>query len=391
MCARAVPCFLLCVCLIAAGPGAAARRTTVTTSVGPTRLVSPGFGYSVAYRTVEGASTGKTTIGLFLYDQGSWRNVTPPTLRTDGIDVIDDVTFADPRHGWAAGYNCGEAAVYLYRTSDGGRTWRSLGKQATRSCGGGPTFLSFVDDEHGWMEPVSPNGPVGVLYGTNDGGNTWKRLATGPPVQVRPGAPALPCLAPIRFVSRATGWLARCGNGAVYSTDDAGRHWRRASITTPTGSDARFDLPVFFGRAGVIAATLGTRPPAEPGHTRAVVFSVSRDGGEDWSVRSVRPIASCALTPFFTASWPASVAAARVWWIVAGASRPIVQVTSDAGRHWRSVVADGLPTGRCSVTSVSAADSRVAWAVARDGGSNTGLFRTSDGGHTWKHTILLRR
>jgi photosystem II stability/assembly factor-like uncharacterized protein len=363
----------------------------VTTSVGPTRLVSRGFGYSVAYRTVEGASTGKTTIGLFVYDRGRWRNVTPPTLRADGIDVIDDVTFADPRHGWVAGYNCGEAAVFLYRTTNGGRSWQSLGKSATRSCGGGPTFLSFADGEHGWMEPVSPNGPVGVLYGTNDGGKTWKRLAVGPPVQVRPGAPALPCLAPIRFVSRATGWLARCGNGAVFSTDDGGRHWRRATIAIPTGSDARFDLPVFFGRAGVIAATLGTRSPTEAGHTRAVVFSVSRDGGQDWSIRSVRPIASCAVTPFFTASWPASVADARVWWIVAGRSRPIVQVTSDAGRRWHSVAARGLPTRSCSVTSVSASGAKVAWAVARDGGSNTGLFRTGDGGRTWQRTTLLRR
>jgi photosystem II stability/assembly factor-like uncharacterized protein len=54
------------------------------------------------------------------------------------------------------------------------------------------------------------------------------------------------------------------------------------------------------------------------------------------------------------------------------------------------VVARGLPTRRCSVTSVSAAGANVAWVVARDGGSNTALFQTGDGGRTWHRTILLR-
>jgi photosystem II stability/assembly factor-like uncharacterized protein len=360
----------------------------VRTGVGPTRLVSPRFGYSVAYRTVESGPNAHTVIGLFVNDHGRWRNVTPPTLRADGIDAIDDVAFTDLRHAWVAGYNCAEAAVYLYRTSDGGRSWQSLGKPTTHSCGGGPTFLSFADDEHGWMEPVSPNGPVGELLGTKDGGRTWKRLASGPPAQVR--SSGLPCLAPIHFVSPSTGWMARCGNGRVFSTHDGGRHWSRARIRIPNGSDARFDLPRFVGRAGVIAATLGSRPPTEIARTRAVVFSVSRDGGRDWSVRSIRQVASCPLTPYFTALWPTSVVDAHVWWIVAGRSRPVVQVTRNAGQQWHTVGARGLPTRPCSVTSVSAAGANVAWVVARDGGSNTALFQTGDGGRTWHRTILLR-
>jgi photosystem II stability/assembly factor-like uncharacterized protein len=208
----------------------------------------------------------------------------------------------------------------------------------------------------------------------------------------RPGSAtwALPCLAPIHFVSPWTGWMARCGNGRVFSTHEGGRHWSRETIRIPNGSDARFDLPRFVGRAGVIAATLGSRPPTELARTRAVVFSVSRDGGRDWSVRSIRQVASCALTPYFTALWPASVVDARVWWIVAGRSRPVVQVTRNAGRRWHTVGARGLPTRPCSVMSVSAAGTNVAWVVARHGGSNTALFQTGDGGRTWHRTILLR-
>jgi photosystem II stability/assembly factor-like uncharacterized protein len=365
--------------------------TTVRTTVGPTRLVSSGFGYSVAYRTVAHGATAQTEIGLFLYADGRWRNVTPPTLRADGIDGIDDVAFIDRLHGWVAAYNCATVAVHLYRTRDGGRSWQSLGTPASHSCGGGPTYLSFIDNEHGWMEPVSPNGPVGQLLGTSDGGRTWKQLASGPSGHIAPGTGQLPCLAPIRFVSPSTGWMARCGNGAAFTTHDHGRLWRRTVIRVSDGADAHFDVPWFDGRAGVVAATIGSRPATANAETRAVAFSTSRDSGKDWTFQAVRTIASCPLIPYSTSLWPASVVDAHLWWIVAGRGQPLVQVTTDAGRQWHTVLARGLPTHPCSVTSVSAASSRVAWVIARGQGSNSGLYYTSDGGRTWHLTVLLRR
>jgi photosystem II stability/assembly factor-like uncharacterized protein len=355
----------------ATGPGA-------RVAVGPTRLVSPTFGYSVVYRTVERGMQVRTTIGLFIYEQGRWRNATPPTLVPDGINVIDDVDFIDPRHGWVAGYDCGRASVFLYRTSNGGRTWRPLGSPAGHSCGGGPTYLSFVDERHGWMEPVSPNGPVGELLRTADGGRTWTRLLTGPASQVRP--PALPCLAPIRFISVSDGWMGRCEDGRVFSTNAGGRHWSAVTISIPDRRDARFDLPWFGGRSGVVSAIIGTR---------AVTFAVSSDGGRTWHARSTRPIAACPRKAYLGSSWPTSIVAARVWWIVAGAARPVAEVTTDAGRTWRTVDARGLPAG-CSIVSVTAAGSRSAWAVTREGTDSTALFRTDDGGRDWRRITLER-
>jgi photosystem II stability/assembly factor-like uncharacterized protein len=49
-----------------------------------------------------------------------------------------------------------------------------------------------------------------------------------------------------------------------------------------------------------------------------------------------------------------------------------------------------LPTRPCSVMSVSAASAKVAWVVARDQGSNSALFRTGDGGRSWRRLSLLR-
>ena len=362
---------------------------SVRLTVGPMRLLSPRFGYAVAYRTVRRGATAQTTIGLFVDNEGRWRNATPPRLKADGIDAIDDVAFVDQRHGWIAAYNCARATVYLYRTTDGGRSWRPLGRPTGHSCGGGPTFLSFVDAGHGWMEPVSPNAPGGELLQTADGGKTWRHVAFGPPGQV--SEPALPCLAPIRFVSRSRGWMGRCQLGGVFSTADGGHRWRRARIAIPSRRDARLDLPWFHGTDGVLAATIGTRPLNESGRTQAVVFSATHDGGRDWTVRSIRRVGSCPLNAYFTNVWPASVADRRVWWLVADGSRPRAQVTTDAGRTWRTTVAHGLPTRWCSVVSVSAGGPKTAWVIARENKESNALFRTIDAGRSWRRVTLLGR
>src|SRR6266511_1709022 len=310
-----------------AGGGSVAIKTSF--AVGPTRLLSPAFGYAVAYRTVERGDTARTRIGLFVYDSGRWRNVTPKGLHAN---AIDDVAFIDRRHGWVAAYNCAEAAVYLYRTSDGGRSWTRLGSGL--------------------------------------------------------GSPSLPCLAPIEFVSRAAGWMARCG-ADVFASADGGRHWRRGTIPAPYPRDARsYDLPRFVGRMGSVAATLGR------GTSSAVAFSASDDGGRSWSLRSLRRIDRCPLRPKLVpwpAFWPASVASPRVWWVVAGRRKALVQVTNDAGRRWHTVIPHGLSPRVCAVTKVSAADGRVAWVVARyRSQSETALFETRDAGRTWRRVTLFR-
>jgi hypothetical protein len=185
--------------------------------------------------------------------------------------------------------------------------------------------------------------------------------------------------------------MGRCGLGGVFSTADGGHHWRRARFAIPHRADARFDLPWFRGRNGVVAAILGTRAPSHAGRTRAVVFSVTNDDGRVWTMRSIRRIPSCPLYGYFTVVWPASISDRRVWWVVAGAGRPTVQVTADAGRTWRTTVARGLPARRCSVVSVSAAGAKTAWVVARTSNHSDRLFATVDAGRSWQRVSLPAR
>jgi photosystem II stability/assembly factor-like uncharacterized protein len=238
------------------------------------------------------------------------------------------------------------------------------------------------------MEPVSPNGPGGELLRTNDGGVSWSLVAS-----LTDQNPKLPCLAPITFTSRSTGWMGhstsefhdskgRLCAAHVYQTNTAGRTWQAHAIRIPRSSGRLvLDVPRFFGRSGVVAATVGGES------ARAVAFAASANGGRSWSLRSLRPISSCAPRD---ASWPASVASKRVWWIVAGRRRTFVQVTSDAGHHWHTHAAHGLPAQTCPVMRISAANARVAWVVTHTGhGNDTALFQSHDGGRTWTRVSLL--
>ena len=120
-----------------------------------------------------------------------------------------------------------------YRVSeDGGRTWRPLDLPAgTRSAPIAPTFL---DAQQAWITvllpaPVtSPNSAGVALWRTADGGETWRRLAgTGIPEASRP--------VQLVFLDSSRGLLtveAGDGRHVLMVTDDGGETWR--STLTPT-------------------------------------------------------------------------------------------------------------------------------------------------------------
>lgn len=364
--------------VVLAGSASAARQSVSSKiTLGPTRLLSPGFGYTVVYKTSQSAEVFKRSVGLFVFDRGHWRDVTPPTNKN--VNEIDDVAFTDRNHGWVLEYACGNASDYLYRTVDGGRSWQNLGRVATRSCGGGPTFLSFADSSHGWMEPLTPNAPGGALLQTTDAGMTWKTVF---------GSGSWPCFGPMRFASRSTGWAGRCGD-SLFRSSDGGRHWKTIKIAAKQKGERNLDLPRFSGKSGVVAATFGKK-------ASAVGFFVSFNRGSSWKQSSLRHTASCPLRqPIgggYQTYWPESVVSPKLWWIVSGAKHVTVQLTSDGGRHWSSIKAKGLPSTPCAMTSVSAASARVAWATASfHGGYANALYATRNGGKTWKQVKLTPR
>lgn len=130
--------------------------------------------------------------------------------------------FLDTERGWVGGSAPRDNYIYLYRTTDGGATWRETnlklpaGYESAQAGNAGPRFFSASDGIL-IVNLVLPSEPglATVVYRTGDAGETWT------PGQVIPyGRPA-------HFFSASGG--AAWGGGAFHVTRDAGQTWSRVT------------------------------------------------------------------------------------------------------------------------------------------------------------------
>lgn len=144
--------------------------------------------------------------------------------------MTQQVFFADSSHGWILQNSNNLTKKSLLRTSNGGKTWSSLGVHND--------FLQiyFNDAQVGWAISVkSTEKPRAVLYATIDGGATWLRrsVITNPE-----GAPGVMIL-DFRFIDQQHGWFVGQGGGEriVVVTEDGGKSVKDVSDQLPgTGS-----------------------------------------------------------------------------------------------------------------------------------------------------------
>lgn len=118
--------------------------------------------------------------------------------------------------------SAGEQEKALWRTDDGGRTWHLVAESVPP---GGPSRVGplpvagyvhsvfFLTPRLGWIGLVR-----GGLYRTDDGGRTFRPAAPPFPPAVADGG------ASVAFLPSGFGWLDEAGTGALFTTDD-GRHW----------------------------------------------------------------------------------------------------------------------------------------------------------------------
>jgi photosystem II stability/assembly factor-like uncharacterized protein len=301
----------------------------------------------------------------------SWRDITPPRIPgTPYRGSIYDAVFLDARNGWALTNECAAGRAAVHRTHDGGRSWMSRAVEGTGCSLLNGVRLVALDDRHAWLDYRSA-GLNGWLMATTDGGKSWT------------GVGALPFPGVVRFRTPREGWLAHRWGGAgiqqLHETRDGGRTWRRRVLIPPRGwSGARIypDLPTFFGKRGVLPATMVRRGSA------GVAFYGSEDGGRTWRAQAVRRVDFPVLRGYPATVWyvATSIAEENSWWVAGGRSRPLVLVTADAGRTWRRFPRSGLPRSRW--WAISAVSGTRAWLTISSWRS--ALFATDDGGRSWR-------
>lgn len=315
---------------------------------------------------------------------------------------------------WVLGdYKCGAGAycLALIRSHDGGEHFARVAAPPLASQGT-VSIVVFADgrDGYAYTSTASP------LYVTHDGGVTWHRELTGSAIAIAVGDRTV--YAVMGRCSRARG----CVNFRLARSSVSRSDWR--SLTLPAGSGVPFSLAArgddlwllgrtnsathqfdrlarstnggrsFTVRSGPCFADLGGRlAPAANGTVWAVCPSgmmaglwLSRDGGRSFpSVRSFHDPGS-RHQPLLTNAAAIAPISSRAAVLYGGVQGPLWR-TSDAGLHW-SRLAETARFGQVQWLAFATHHVGAAVVQIRGVGTRSELWRTTNGGTTWRNVPL---
>jgi photosystem II stability/assembly factor-like uncharacterized protein len=169
----------------------------------------------------------------------------------------------------------------IYRSTDGGQNWeRVIAKD--ENTGGSDVqidpsnpdvvYASMWEARQGpWEDGNLFNGTGGGLFRSSDGGSTWKPLSNGLPKDLSQIYVAIAASDPRRLYATLS---TAAGKLAVYRSDDAGETWAKAT-----------EDPRASGRIGGGDLPIPRVDPKNPDllYVASTVTMRSEDGGKTWS------------------------------------------------------------------------------------------------------------
>jgi photosystem II stability/assembly factor-like uncharacterized protein len=217
----------------------------------------------------------------------------------------------------------------VYKSIDGGKSWTNMGLKHSEHIG-----RILIDPRNSDVVYVAAQGPLWKgggdrgLYKTEDGGKTWKKSLAGDndwtgvnDVQLDPRNPDVLVATTWQRVRRVYTFVGGGPGSAVWRSTDAGKTWAKSQSGFPS---------VELGRIGL------SRSPADPDVIYAIAeaadkkggFFRSRDGGASWEKMSDHQSGGNYYNEIFAD--PKNVD--RVY-----AVEPILQVTDDGGKSFHRV------------------------------------------------------
>ncbi|HEX5757829.1 MAG TPA: hypothetical protein VF121_01410 [Thermoanaerobaculia bacterium] len=261
----------------------------------------------------------------------------------------------------------------VYRSLDGGRTWKHLGLEATERIH--RILLHPTDPDTAWVAALGRawgENPERGVFKTTDGGRTWGKVLY---VDERTGAADLAAdprnpekLFAAMWEYRRWPWFFRSGGpgSGLHVSHDGGASWRRATEADglPAGD---------LGRIGVAVA------PSDPRVVYALVEAAesallrSADGGRTWKKVNTRKDVSP--RPFYYADLRVDPENANRVYRLGGA----LDVSDDGGRTWEALLGWGKVHP----------DHHALWIHPEDGGfmvngNDGGIAVTRDRGASWR-------
>lgn len=147
------------------------------------------------------------------------------SLSIQGLNSsLSKIFFSDSLNGWAVGGDQATEEGFIFRTSDGGKTWA----QQFRRQVGFLADLFFIDSLKGWVVgsgvgyKYNISEGDGAILRTTDGGVTWQFQRR--PIDEVFGYESVISLKSIFFVNESKGWAAG-SPGAIIHTKDGGTTW----------------------------------------------------------------------------------------------------------------------------------------------------------------------
>ena len=270
------------------------------------------------------------------------------------------------RHvGWGDG---------IYRSNDGGTTWKNMGLQKSEHIG-----KILIDPRDSDIVFVAAEGPLWSsggergVYKTTDGGKTWNFVLkiganTGvTDMEFDPSNSDIVYAAAYQRRRHTWSLLAGGPNSGIYKSTDNGESWRKITTGLPKGDIGKIGIAVTPADPELVYATIEANEE-EKGFYR------SEDKGESWKKQN--SYTSGGTGPHYYQEIEASPEDADLVYQM----DVFIHVTRDGGKRF-----DYLGTGR-----EKHSDNHALWIDPDNGkhliaGTDGGLYETFDEGTTWRH------
>jgi photosystem II stability/assembly factor-like uncharacterized protein len=351
-------------------------------------------GHGLVLGTADGGKTWVTLASLGIFPAGG----------------LTQLRFVDAHSGWLLtsvllSGNVGGCAppstappqcrTVIFRTSDGGRSWREqLSVEQPSKLGPGLRGLSAVDDRHAWAIRLATRGVACSPFNCNlevvatSDGERWESVGMLPAFSDQ-----------LDFIDQRTGWAATYtaknepgqpdDTATIVATHDGGRTWTPQLTIDGPGPSLQIDFTDQRSGWALVATNDCVGTPCKS-------YSLYRttDSGGSWTKLQDGTSPTSWWSPRNSLSLlggPHFVSASMGWIPILydGTGTDAVLLTSDGGRTW----ARGGPASPNEVWDIHdlAVSGQCAWVVGERIGDETWCVARSDARAVWRYELTLTR
>jgi photosystem II stability/assembly factor-like uncharacterized protein len=313
--------------------------------VDPNRIYasqSSGWFGQVMQRSDDGGKTWEAVGNTFLYEgevgTHQWYDGTPHPWEFKRVWHLEP-SLSDPEVVYA-----GVEDAALFRSDDGGRTWKEL--SGLRGHGSGPKWQPGAGGMCLHTIVIDPSEPKRMFvaisaagaFRTEDGGTTWKPINQGLRSEFipDPNAEVGHCVHRIAMHGANPGVLFMQKHWDVMRSDDAGDSWREVSGNLPTDFGFVIDIHAHEPET-VYVVPIKSDSEHYPPEGKLRVYR-SRTGGDDWEPLSKGlPQRDCYVNVLRDAMAVDSLDSCGVYFGTTGGQ---VYASADGGDSWAAIVRD---------------------------------------------------